>query len=281
MSGLAVAGLGLIGGSVARCARSRGDRVIGFDPDPETATYAREHRLVDETVAQLSGLFERAETLVVAAPLEATLEILEQCAGREPDGVRLIVDVASVKAPLLPFVARVRGFVPTHPLAGGEGSGPRASRADLFAGRPWAYVPAGDERLDALAVAFIASMCARPVALDAAHHDRVVALTSHVPQLLSTILAAELAGHDDASIAELYGPGLESMLRLARSGWPMWSSLVAANAGSIARGLRALAGSATAAADRIEAGDFSELQALFERANAFTERLDARSHDRR
>ncbi|HXP94202.1 MAG TPA: prephenate dehydrogenase/arogenate dehydrogenase family protein [Candidatus Binatia bacterium] len=269
----------MIGGSIARRARARGDRVVGFDPLQQTIAYARTHGIVDEAVAQVGELIGRGETLAVAAPLEATLEILERCASSPPGRTLLVIDVASVKVPLQPFVQRVHGFVPTHPLAGAERSGPAASRADLFDERPWAYVPTGDAQLDARAVDFIIGMGARPVALDAARHDRVVALTSHVPQLLSTVLAAGLAGEDDPLIAQLYGPGLESMLRLARSAWPMWSSIVAANGPAIAPGLRALAAAIAAVADRIDAGDMAELEALFERANALAARLDIGERD--
>jgi prephenate dehydrogenase len=206
--------------------------------------------------------------------LDATLAILERCACAPAERATLVLDVASVKAPLVPFVGRVRNFVPTHPLAGAESSGAAAARPDLFVERPWAYVPT-DGALDARAVAFIRSMGAHPVALEAELHDRVVALTSHVPQLVSTALAAVLAAEADPALARLHGPGLESMLRLARSRWPMWAPIVAANGGSIANGLRSLAGALAAAADAVSAGDEAELADLFERANAFAAALDA------
>jgi prephenate dehydrogenase len=118
-------------------------------------------------------------------------------------------------------------------------------------------------------------MGAHPVALDAERHDRIVAFTSHLPQLLSTILASLLASEADPEMAELHGPGLESMLRLARSGWPMWSSILSANTGPIAASLRALAAALSAAAQGLEAGDAAPLEAAFEQANAFAAQLDA------
>jgi prephenate dehydrogenase len=265
----------VIGGSIARRARARGDRVVGFDPQGATSAFARANQMVDELVNDVHALFGKGDTFVVAAPLGATLEILELCAGAPSEKTSLVLDVASVKAPLVPFIERVHGFVPSHPLAGAESSGPAASRADLFEGRPWIYVPTGDAKLDALAADFIIAMGARPVALDALRHDRVVALTSHVPQLISTVLAASLAGEEDPLIAQLYGPGLESMLRLARSGWPIWSPVVAANGQAIAPGMRALAEAIAVAADRIEAGDASALETLFAAANEMVARLDA------
>jgi prephenate dehydrogenase len=265
----------VIGGSIARRAHARGDRVLGFDPHGATIAFARAHEMVDEVVDDVRDLLGKGETFVVAAPLGAALEILDLCAAAPSGKTNLVLDVTSVKVPLVPFIQRVHGFVPSHPLAGAESSGPAASRADLFEGRPWIYVPTGDAKLDALAADFIITMGALPVALDAVRHDRVVALTSHVPQLLSTALAAGLGDEEDPLIAQLYGPGLESMLRLARSGWPIWSPVIAANGQAIAPGLRALAAAITATADRIDAGDASALETLFEAANEMVARLDA------
>src|SRR5579875_258514 len=163
---------------------------------PETTAYALAHGIIDESVSELDALLQRGDTLVVAAPLDATLTILERCSGAPPKAA-LIVDVASVKAPLLPFVARLAGFVPTHPLAGAEQSGPAASRDDLFIGRPWAYVPSGDPLLEGRVLQFIRAMGAEPFAVEAERHDRIVALTPHVPQMLSTVLGATLGAREE------------------------------------------------------------------------------------
>jgi prephenate dehydrogenase len=177
-----------------------------------------------------------------------------------------------VKLPLLPFVSKLPRFVPTHPLAGAERSGPEAAREDLFVERPWVYVPVRDE-LDEQARIFIASMGARPVPLDAARHDRIVALTSHLPQLLSSLLADLLSSQEDPAIAELYGPGLESMLRLARSPWAMWSPVLEANASHVVPALSALADRIRSGGAQLEHGNREALALLFERANEFVARL--------
>jgi prephenate dehydrogenase len=231
-------------------------------------------------VSELDALLQRGDTLVVAAPLDATLTILERCSGAPPKAA-LIVDVASVKAPLLPFVARLAGFVPTHPLAGAEQSGPAASRDDLFIGRPWAYVPSGDPLLEGRVLQFIRAMGAEPFAVEAERHDRIVALTSHVPQMLSTVLGATLGAREEPLLSELHGPGLESMVRLARSAWPMWRPVVKANAPLIAEGLRRIAEAIDAVAANVEADDDGALEAWFEQANRFVKRLDAGRSDLR
>ena len=129
-----------------------------------------------------------AGVLVIAAHLEPTLREIERLASASAPTPALIVDVASVK---LPVVARrgLRNFVATHPMAGTERSGV-AARADLFDGRTWAYVPSGDENLDRRARRFIESMGAVPFAISAEDHDRAVALTSHVPQIVASCYAS-------------------------------------------------------------------------------------------
>lgn len=251
--------------------------MLGYDPDPHAMHYARDHALIDGTVDGAAEALEHAGTFVVAAPLAATLEILEECAAAPHGSAQLIVDVASVKRPLVPFLGRVRDFVPTHPLAGAETAGLGGSRADLFVDRPWAFVASGDPTADEHARAFITTMGAYPVELDAETHDRVVALTSHVPQLLSTVLAARLSFRGEPEVTQLYGPGLESMLRLARSPWPMWSGILRANAPAVAAELRELAAALTSAAETMESGDAAALETFFKQANAFMERLHSKS----
>lgn len=250
--------------------------MVGFDPDPRVRDYAFEADLIDDGRECFEDLWEAAGTLVIAAPLDATLRLLEATASR-PSGPQLVLDVASVKAPLVPFAGRAR-FVPTHPLAGAERSGPEAARADLFVDRPWVYVPVREE-LDAAARAFIESMGARPVALEAARHDRIVALTSHLPQLLSSLLADLLSSQEDPAIAQLYGPGLESMLRLARSPWSMWAPILSANSEQLGPVLQAFSDRVRTAGIQLDRADLAAVALLFEHANAFVARLgeDARN----
>jgi prephenate dehydrogenase len=246
--------------------------VIGFDPDPHARDYALGHDLIDESREGIEALWELAGTLVVAAPLDATVATFERLGARK-GGPQLVIDVSSVKLPLLPFVSKLPRFVPTHPLAGAERSGPEAAREDLFVQRPWVYVPVREE-VDEQARIFIASMGARPVALDAARHDRIVALTSHLPQLLSSLLADLLSSQEDPAIAELYGPGLRSMLRLAHSPWAMWSPVLEANASHIIPALSAMAERIRSSEAQLDRGEREALALLFDRANDFVARIE-------
>lgn len=232
---VAIVGRGLIGGSVELRARSIGWKVRWHDPgDPQSRPF-------DEVVS-------KAQTIVIAAPLGATLEILKRL---EASDARLIVDVASVKVPVVAAGKGVRGFVATHPMAGKERGGVENADAALFEGRPWAYVPSGDEALDTRARDFIAAMGAAAFAVDAAAHDRALARTSHLPQLLGFVLADRIAELDDGLRESASGPVARELLRISKSDRALWDEILAANAGNVAEEARALAAKLNAIADTL------------------------------
>jgi len=232
---VAIVGRGLIGGSVELRARSIGWKVRWHDPgDPQSRPF-------DEVVS-------KAQTIVIATPLGATLEILGRLAASD---ARLIVDVASVKVPVVAAGKGVRGFVATHPMAGKERGGVENADAALFEGRPWAYVPSGDEALDTRARDFIAAMGAAAFAVDAAAHDRALARTSHLPQLLGFVLADRIAELDAGLRESASGPVARELLRISKSDRALWDEILAANAGNVAEEARALAAKLNAIADTL------------------------------
>jgi prephenate dehydrogenase len=235
---IAIIGRGLIGGSVELRARSIGWKVRWHDPaDPQS-------RSLDEVVA-------KAQTIVVAAPLGATLEIVRRLA--ECDA-RLIVDVASVKVPVVAAGSGVRGFVATHPMAGKERGGVENAEATLFEGRPWAYVSSGDETLDTRARDFIAAMGANAFAVDAEAHDRALARTSHLPQLLGFVLADRIAELDEGLRESASGPVARELLSIAKSDRTLWDEIFAANGGNVAEEARAVAARLEALAAELVSG---------------------------
>jgi prephenate dehydrogenase len=166
----------------------------------------------------------------------------------------------------VPVVERTAGwkkFVPTHPIAGAEQRGPSAARKDLFENRVWTYVPQGDER-DAAVRSFIEAMGARAFPIDADSHDRTLALTSHLPQVVVSALAALLS--ERAVTADLAGSGLASTLRLAGSPWEIWEPILKANGTAIGAALRELAGRLEGLADDVEAGTLRLSASYFESA---------------
>jgi prephenate dehydrogenase len=214
-----IAGLGLIGGSIGIALRARGWHVAYLDPFVDDAGDAADERVF---------AFADADVFVIATPVDVAVE---QVAGRRGRGAGVVTSVCSVMSPL-----RAVGddnFVAGHPLAGSEKHGLSAARGDLFVGKSW-FV----DREHPLVAELIDACGARLELVDAADHDRAVALTSHLPQLLSTALAAHL---HDAGIDERFaGSGLRTFLRLAESDASVWAPVFAANADSVGEHLDAV-----------------------------------------
>jgi len=209
---LGILGHGLIGGSIAL----RG-RELGWD--------VRAHDPADANGATVADVLAHAQTLVVAAPPMATLAILD---GLRTDAA-LVVDVASVKGPVVRAASGVPNFVATHPMAGKERGGRAGAEAGLFAGKGWMYVPSGDAALDARARAFIEAMGARPFACGAEEHDAAVARTSHLPQLLAYVLAERIEELPGELRESASGPVARELLRIAQSDRALWDEIFAAN----------------------------------------------------
>ena len=255
---LGIAGVGLIGGSIALRARERGLEVIGFDRREESAA------LVDRRVDSLQALANECRTIVLALPVDATLLAIDAVRSRVHLTLELVMDVASVKVPVAERAGGWKIFAPTHPIAGAEQSGPSAARSDLFVDRIWTYVPT-DAKRDAVVRAFIDTMGARPFPIDAQAHDRALALTSHLPQVVVGALAAML--QERKLSPELAGSGLASTLRLAGSPWDLWEPILKANAGAIAPALRDLSEKLQGVAEDLEGGTLLRTGSYFKSAH--------------
>jgi prephenate dehydrogenase len=233
-----IVGTGLIGASIGLRARASGALVLGCDSSEAALAAAREAGAIDR-IAPRGTLLASAGVLVLAVPLDATLG--EIGALRESPQIRaaLVMDVASVKAPVAAAARGLANFVGTHPMAGSERSGAAAARADLFEGRPWLYVPPGNADLEAQAREFIESMGASPSAVDASEHDRIVALTSHLPQLLAFAFARRVRALGETA-GPMCGPVARELLRIGGSNPAMWDPIFAANRANIEEELRVL-----------------------------------------
>jgi len=235
--------------------------------------------MVDATVADLAELVRAVDVLVLAAPLPATLDALAQLRALDASGLwpELILDVASTKRAVAKAGSAVRNFVPSHPIAGAERRGPMAARADLFTGRTWAFVPTAPG-LDRLAEAFITTLGAEPFPIGADRHDTVLALTSHVPQLVSTLLAATLAAHTaEADVSTLCGPGMSSMMRLAHADFGLWEPILGENRAAVATVLGELTARLEAARLALERGEIPALASYFGDAHRAVRELEERS----
>jgi prephenate dehydrogenase len=233
---LGVIGTGLIGASIGLRARAAGTYVMGCDARDEAAAEAAANGAIDRAVSW-EELVEASDTIVVAAYLSGTLETIERLRLEPPRKAALILDVASVKAPVVAAADGLAPFVATHPMAGSERSGPSAARADLFEAATWAYVPSGEGARDERARRFIGMMGANAYAVDADEHDRIVALTSHLPQLIAWCYA-RVVTRDDPRAGVLCGPVARELLRLGGMSDAMWRDVLHANAVRIEPALR-------------------------------------------
>jgi prephenate dehydrogenase len=239
---VAIVGLGLIGGSLARALTRAGYRVLGVDK-PGVRRRARAQGAVAQTMATPEAAARRADVVVLAAPPRANLALLRRLAGRASPGL-VITDVGSVKGPICGLARRLglRGFVGGHPVAGTEGRGFAAASPDLFRGRAWALTPTprGTRALSRVR-ALVRAVGGRPVTVSARDHDRALAFLSHLPQVVSFALL-DAVRHDPVAARHLRlaGPGFRDMTRLARSPRPLWREILGQNRAEVARALRAL-----------------------------------------
>ncbi|MFF8983179.1 prephenate dehydrogenase [Streptomyces globisporus] len=227
-----VIGTGLVGTSAALALAGRGIHVHLVDHDPESA----------RTAAALGAGTEEppdgpVDLAVVAVPPAHTATVL---ATAMRDGVaRGYLDVASVKGgprrELEALGLDLTPYIGTHPMAGKERSGPLAATADLFEGRPWVLTPTRDTDTEVLNLALeLVALCrAVPVVMDADAHDRAVALVSHTPQLISSMVAARLEEADETAV-RLCGQGIRDVTRIAASDPRMWVEILSANPGPVA-----------------------------------------------
>ncbi|MEU6482087.1 prephenate dehydrogenase [Streptomyces sp. NPDC047017] len=227
-----VIGTGLIGTSAALALAQRGVTVHLADRDPEQARTAV--ALGAGTDAAPDGPVDLA---IVAAPPAHVAAVLADAMRR--DAARGYLDVASVKGgprrELEALGLDLTGYLGTHPMSGREKSGPLAATADLFEGRPWVLTPTRDTDTEVLNLALeLVSHCrAVPVVMDADAHDRAVALVSHMPQLVSSTVAARLEHAEEAAV-RLCGQGIRDVTRIAASDPRMWIDILSANPGPVA-----------------------------------------------
>lgn len=250
-----IVGTGLIGTSVGLALRSAGSQVWLDDRDADALTTAitrgAGERITDDI---------RPELVVVAVPPLAVAGVVADVLARYPEAT--VTDVCSVKAlplaRLRAMVDDVSRFVGSHPMAGRETSGPGAARADLFEDRIWAITANQDNPVERIAdVERLALTCgAMVLALSPATHDRAVALTSHTPQLLASVLAAQLATADPTDVA-VSGQGLRDATRLAASEPGLWSEILAGNAGEVAAIVRRIQSQLGDVADALDSAQAS------------------------
>jgi len=232
-----IVGAGLLGASVGLALSERGIDVTLSDTSRSNLRLA-----IDYGAGRASASGDEEPALViVAVPPDHVADVVEAELAAHPNA--LVTDVASVKSGILHALrdagADVTRYLGSHPMAGRERGGALSARADLFLGRPWVITPhestaPGQYRvLEDLAL----ELGATPVRMTPDEHDEGVALVSHVPQLVASLLAARLRGATSAEVG-LAGQGLRDTTRIAGSNPELWVQILGANAGPVARVLR-------------------------------------------
>ena len=259
---LAVLGVGLIGGSLGLAARERlGAEVTGWDRDPGVADRAVARGAIDAGAATLAEAVAGAEVVVVAAPVGALPEAVGAAlAAAAPDAV--VTDVGSVKHPVVAAHGGDERFIGGHPLAGAEVAGVEHARADLFDDATWYLTPTRSaqgvlfERLHRL----LTAIGARPQAIDADVHDRVLAAVSHLPHVLANVLVAQTsAALGSEETIPSTGPSFRDATRVAGANPPMWADIYHANREALAAQLDEAIARLSRVRDIL--GDPDELQA--------------------
>jgi prephenate dehydrogenase len=233
-----IVGSGLLGASIGLGLRAHDVDVILDDASPSARRLA-----IDYGAGRAPAVDDHPGLIVVAVPPDVTAEVVAAELARFPDA--LVTDVASVKvAPLEELRAAgadLSRYLGTHPMAGRERGGAVSARADLFFGRPW--ILAGHDGISYRRAAPIEHMILDlggvPIEMDAHDHDRSVALVSHAPQLVASLLAARLRDGDGVALG-LAGQGLRDTTRIAASDPALWVQILGANADAVAEVLRPL-----------------------------------------
>lgn len=242
-----VFGCGLIGASFALALRrcSPNVRIAGWDLSSIVLNQALERGIIDELDEAIANeQVSTSDLIYLAMPVGSIRRFLQDHGAQVARGA-IVTDAGSTKSEVcetaLNYLPEGRFFVGGHPVTGSHLAGLEHARADLFDHAPYAltkdHLHENDEGL-ATMKELVEMLGARPILTTAAEHDRAMALVSHLPQLISSTLAATIDGRADAdALKRLAGPGYRDMTRLAGSSWSIWGEIFAANAGPIVSAL--------------------------------------------
>ncbi len=275
---IAVIGVGLIGGSVALAARERaGATVRGFDVSPDALAQAEQLGAVDDAAESIADAVSGAEAVFVAVPVGALADTAGLVLAHAP-GDCVVTDVGSTKRAVLTGHQDPR-FVGGHPLAGAETSGVEHARADLFDDATWYLTPTAEtsgvlyERLHRLLCAF----GARPHAIDAATHDRILAIVSHLPHVLANVLVTQAVRTlEDGESLPATGPSFRDATRVAGAPSAIWADIYLSNRDALDDELESVIAQLQGVRDALRRGERSEIVGWNEVAATNRRRLSGR-----
>lgn len=278
-----IVGAGLLGASIGHALTAAGVDVALSDTSPAQLRLA-----VDYGAGRPARAEDDPRLVVVAVPPDVTADVIAQELEAHPRAV--VTDVASVKLePLHELRSRgidISRYIGSHPLAGRERGGAISSRADIFVGRPWVVCRDAETSPADLAVVegLALDLGAMPIEMTPEEHDRAVALVSHVPQIVASVLAARFQGADE-DLLQLAGQGVRDTTRIAASAPQLWVQILAANSEPVVDVLDALAADLAAVADALRdptaSGSRRTIADAIRRGNVGVERLPGKHGQKR
>ena len=281
---LALIGVGLIGGSLARALRAadRVDSITGFDSDSGAIAWAMEHKVIDRSAPTVGAAVHGADVIVIATPV-GTFEVILGEVAQTLGSAAIITDVGSTKAGIIEIARSVLGdridrFVPGHPIAGGERNGVLYSDSALFRGKLFVSTPTVDCAPDAIATveSMWQAVGARVERMDAGDHDRIFAAVSHLPHLLAFALVAQIASEPDSDRKfDHAGAGFRDFTRIAAASPEMWRDVCLANGPAIAAALSEYRDNIDQLLVAIAAHDAAALEQIFSVASQARRRYAA------
>jgi prephenate dehydrogenase len=275
---VAVLGVGLIGGSIGLAARGRADaEVCGYDPDERVRARALELGAIDSQAPDIHTAVAGADVVFAAAPVGSLAEVVRVAlAAAKPDCV--LSDVGSTKRLLADVVAGDERFIGGHPLTGAETAGVEHARADLFDGATWYLTPSKGatagvlyERLHRL----LSRFGARPAAIDADTHDRLMASVSHLPHVLANVLVGQAAGAlgEGSERLPAVGPSFRDATRVAGANSAIWTDIYLSNRDALIARIDDFVARLEQVRSALENGDPHAVTSWNERARAEHETL--------
>ncbi|WP_144638980.1 prephenate dehydrogenase [Bordetella genomosp. 13] len=271
---LAIVGVGLIGGSFAAALRRAGrvGQVLGVGRNPQSLQRAVELGLIDQAV-DAEQAAQRADLVMLATPVGSLGPVLARMRPHLRPGI-VLTDGGSTKAEVVEAARAALGehiscFVPGHPIAGAERTGPEAADAALYQGRTVVLTPLPENPPEAVAAVRAAwqDCGASVIDMDADAHDRVLASISHLPHLLSSVYMAQVASADDATQRlALAGSGFRDFTRIAAGSAEMWRDIFLSNQPALLSELAALRAVLDQAERSLRDGDGPALYAMLEHA---------------
>jgi cyclohexadieny/prephenate dehydrogenase len=285
---VAIVGLGLIGSSIARAIGERLPEVtvVGHDASAEVREIARELGLCDTIVDDAVAAVADADLVILAVPVGRMADAATAIApGLKAEAI--ISDVGSSKAGVAEALAKAlpdHAVIPAHPVAGTENSGPAAGFSSLFEGRWCIVTPGASASEDAVTAvtSFWQALGAKVETMDAAHHDMVLAVTSHLPHLIAyTIVgtASELEEVTESEVIKYSAGGFRDFTRIAASDPVMWRDVFLANKDAVLATLQRFNEDLTVLQQAIRRGDADKLEDWFTRTRAIRRSIIEQGQD--